>query len=104
MAASLLSKLQNSWLAKAKTFAEKISLDDIILADTENTFRRDLFELACREGFGALPFPNTYGGAGGDYLSFCLVNEEFARRCVPIMYSARNQFIVSEQKNKSANI
>jgi butyryl-CoA dehydrogenase len=34
-----------------------------------------------------LPFPTTYGGSGGDYVSFCLVNEEFGRRCIPIMSS-----------------
>jgi butyryl-CoA dehydrogenase len=59
----------------------------VIRADTENTFRRDLFEAACKEGLGALPFPTTYGGSGGDYVSFCLVNEEFGKRCIPIMSS-----------------
>jgi alkylation response protein AidB-like acyl-CoA dehydrogenase len=34
-----------------------------------------------------LPFPSTYGGSAGDYVSFSLVNEEFGRRCVPIMSS-----------------
>ena len=83
----LLSQSQLNWLGKAKAFASSIPLEDIIKADKENTFRRDLFETACQEGFGALPFPTTYGGTGGDYVSFCLVNEEFARKCVPIMSS-----------------
>lgn len=84
---SLFTKEQLDWLNKARAFADKISLADIIKADTENTFRRDLFEAACKEGFGGLPFPTTYGGAGGDYVSFCLLNEEFGRRCIPIMSS-----------------
>lgn len=84
---SLFTAEQKKWLAKAKAFADGISLSDIIKADTENTFRRDLFEAACKEGLGSLPFPTTYGGAGGDYVSFCLVNEEFGKRCVPIMSS-----------------
>lgn len=84
---SLLSTEQKKWLAKASAFADAISLEDTKRSDSENTFRRDLFESACKEGLGALPFPTTYGGSGGDYLSFVLVNEEFARRCVPVMSS-----------------
>jgi alkylation response protein AidB-like acyl-CoA dehydrogenase len=83
----LLTSEQRKWLSKARAFADDISLEETIRGDSENTFRRDLFELACQEGLGALPFPKTYGGSGGDYLSFALVNEEFARRCVPIMSS-----------------
>jgi len=83
----LLSEEQRQWLKKARAFADSIPIDDVIKADSENVFRRDLFERACQEGLGALPFPKTYGGGGGDYLSFALVNEEFARRCVPIMSS-----------------
>lgn len=84
---TLLTADQKKWLAKAIAFADAISLEETKRSDAENTFRRDLFESACKEGLGALPFPTTYGGAGGDYLSFVLVNEEFSRRCVPIMSS-----------------
>jgi alkylation response protein AidB-like acyl-CoA dehydrogenase len=84
---SIYSEQQLGWQAKARAFAAAIPLAEIIKADTENSFRRDLFERACQEGFGSLPFPDTYGGAAGDYVSFCLVNEEFGRRCVPIMSS-----------------
>jgi butyryl-CoA dehydrogenase len=78
---------QLKWLRKARAFADSIPLEDVIRSDRENIFCRDLFEAACQEGFGALPFPSTYGGSAGDYVSFCLVNEEFGRRCVPIMSS-----------------
>lgn len=81
------SETQLSWLKKARQFADKIPIEDVIKSDQQNSFRRDLFEAACREGFGALPFSKTYGGTGGDYVSFAMVNEEFARRCVPIMSS-----------------
>lgn len=84
---TFLSETQQQWLRKARAFADAIPLSERIKSDVENTFRRDLFESACKEGFGALPFPKTYGGSGGDYLSFCLVNEEFGRKCVPIMSS-----------------
>jgi alkylation response protein AidB-like acyl-CoA dehydrogenase len=82
-----LTETQRSWLDKARQFADRMSLSDIVDSDEKNIFRRDLFELACKEGLGALPFPGKYGGSDGDYLSFCLVNEEFGRRCVPIMSS-----------------
>ncbi|HND04441.1 MAG TPA: acyl-CoA dehydrogenase family protein, partial [Candidatus Obscuribacter sp.] len=63
---------QLSWLKKAKDFARRVSLSEVMASDRENVFRRDLFEAACKEGMGALPFPPTYGGSGGDYLSFAL--------------------------------
>lgn len=85
--AALHSPEQLKWLEKARAFADAIPVADIIAADSSNKFRRDLFEAACQEGLGALPFPTTHGGSGGDYVSFCLVNEEFGRRCVPIMSS-----------------
>lgn len=83
------SKEQLAWLDKAKAFAKSISLQEVIASDKENVFRRDLFEKACQPdwGLGGLPFPSTYGGSAGDYVSFSLVNEEFGRRCVPIMSS-----------------
>jgi butyryl-CoA dehydrogenase len=84
---SFLAESQKGWLKKARAFADSIPLEDCIKSDVENTFRRDLFERACKEGFGALPFSKEYGGSGGDYVSFVLINEEFARRCIPIMSS-----------------
>jgi acyl-CoA dehydrogenase len=78
---------QLAWLKIARNFAASIPLNEVLASDKENKFRRDLFEKACQEGLGALPFPSTYGGSGGDYVSFCLVNEEFGRRCTPIMSS-----------------
>jgi butyryl-CoA dehydrogenase len=84
---AFLTDSQKSWLKKAQNFADKIPLEDVIQSDQSNVFRRDLFESACKEGMGSLPFPSTYGGSDGDYLSFVVINEEFARRCVPIMSS-----------------
>ncbi|CAN5306677.1 acyl-CoA dehydrogenase AcdA [soil metagenome] len=80
---------QLAWLDKAKAFAKAISLQEVMASDKENVFRRDLFEKACQPewGLGGLPFVSTYGGSAGDYVSFSLVNEEFGRRCVPIMSS-----------------
>lgn len=78
---------QLAWLQKARDFARRVPLSEVMDADSKNVFRRDLFETACKEGLGSLPFPSTYGGSGGDYVSFALVNEEFGRLCTPIMSS-----------------
>jgi len=84
---SLFSNSQLNWLQAAREFAASVSRAEIIKCDKENQFPRDLFESACKIGFGSLPFPPNYGGANGDYVSFALVNEEFARRCLPVMSS-----------------
>jgi len=100
---ALLNESQLKWLKSAIAFADKIPLADKIKSDAENNFRRDLFESACKEGFGGLPFPTTYGGSGGDYVSFCLLNEEFGRRVVPIMSSLGVHILCQEPVYKFGN-
>ncbi len=92
----LYSQEQLNWLKLAREFADNISIDEVMASDKKNEFRRDLFEKACQVGFGALPFAHGYGGKGGDYTSFCLVNEEFARRCVPVMSSVGVHILCQE--------
>jgi alkylation response protein AidB-like acyl-CoA dehydrogenase len=105
----LFSAPQLRWHKLAREFARSVDIEEIIENERENKFRRDLFESACQSGFGALPFPANYGGAGGDYVSFALVNEEFARQCLPVMSSigvhvlcqeAIYKFGTTEQKTK----
>ena len=89
---SIYSKEQRRWLDKARAFAAAIPVGEVMASDRENVFRRDLFVKACQEGFGALPFGETYKGAlqektAGDYVSFALVNQEFARKVNPVMSS-----------------
>ncbi len=83
----LFTKEQLDWLSKARDFNDKIDIKEIIASDKDNLFRRDLFKACCQAGFAALPFDKIYGGTGGDYISFCLINEEFARKCMPVMSS-----------------
>jgi len=85
---------QKAWLQKARAFASAIPLADVMASDRDNIFNRDLFVKACQEGFGALPFGTTYktglkgqNATAGDYVSFALLNEEFARKLNPIMSS-----------------
>lgn len=92
----LYSQEQLTWLKLAREFADNITIEETIASDKNNEFRRDLFEKACQVGFGALPFSKEFGGKGGDYTSFCLVNEEFARRCVPVMSSVGVHILCQE--------
>ncbi len=46
--------------------------------DDQDEFPRDLVERMAQLGLLGLPFPEEYGGAGADYLSFVLAVEEIA--------------------------
>lgn len=100
---TMFTPAQLAWHEKAVAFANSISIEEVIASDKDNKFRRDLFEKACQEGFGGLPFPKEYGGTGGDYVSFCLLNEEFARRCVPIMSSLGVHILCQEPLYRYGN-
>lgn len=47
--------------------------------ETEGTFPRELVARVGDAGFHGVPFPEEYGGAGGDYRSFAITIEELAR-------------------------
>jgi butyryl-CoA dehydrogenase len=47
--------------------------------DESGEFPYDLVAGMARMGLFALPFPESVGGAGGDFLSYCLALEEIAR-------------------------
>ena len=91
---------QLQWLDKARQFARAVPLDEVMASDRDNVFRRDMFEAACRQGFGSLPFKPEYGGSGADYVSFCLINEEFGRRCLPVMSSLGVHVLCQEPVNR----
>ena len=45
----------------------------------EEEFPYDIWRKACRLGFTGFPYPEAYGGGGGEWLSFVIVLEELAR-------------------------
>ena len=47
--------------------------------DETGEFDWDIFNKMSRYGFCGVKIPKEYGGAGGDYLSYALLVEEFAR-------------------------
>ena len=48
--------------------------------DTTGEFNWDIHNKMSKYGFMGVKIPTEYGGAGGDYLSYVLMDEEFARQ------------------------
>ncbi|WP_404403927.1 acyl-CoA dehydrogenase family protein [Jeotgalibacillus malaysiensis] len=78
--------------------------------DRHKEFPKEIFKELSSLGMMGLPFPEEYGGAGGDTTSFAIVTEELSRACgsTGITYSAHislggapiNMFGTNEQKEK----
>lgn len=45
----------------------------------QEEFPYEIWRRACELGFAGLPYPEAYGGGGGEWLSFVIVLEELAR-------------------------
>jgi alkylation response protein AidB-like acyl-CoA dehydrogenase len=58
--------------------------------DKEKQFPKEIFDNLGKLGMMGLPFPEEYGGAGADTISFAIVVEELSRACgsTGITYSA----------------
>ncbi len=58
--------------------------------DQKHRFPRENWELLAASDLCGLPFPEEYGGAGLDHLTYALVVEELAKACATtsVMYSA----------------
>lgn len=49
--------------------------------DEEARFDREIFDKMAELGLTGIPWPEEYGGAGMDYLAYCIAVEELARVC-----------------------
>ena len=77
-----LSEEQEALRASVREFARE-QVAPVIAAHYENkTFPYDLVRQMGKMGLFGLPFPEEYGGMGGDYFALCLVLEELARELV----------------------
>jgi len=58
--------------------------------DKSHRFPRENWDLLVASDFAGLPFPEEYGGAGLDHISYAIVVEELARACstTSVIYSA----------------
>src|SRR5690625_2618157 len=64
-----------------KDFAEQVIKPRAIEIDQEAKFPEDIFQEMGKLGFMGIPFPEKYGGSGGDTLSYILAVEEIAKVC-----------------------
>ncbi|WP_042478283.1 acyl-CoA dehydrogenase family protein [Bacillus ndiopicus] len=93
-----------------KEFADEVVAPGAIERDRKKAFPKEIFQQLAEMGIMGLPFPEEYGGAGADTISFAIVTEELSRVCAStgITYSAHislggaplNLFGTKEQKER----
>lgn len=93
-----------------REFAQEEVEKGAIERDRKKEFPKDIFKKLADLGMMGLPFPEEYGGAGADTISFAIVVEELSKACgsTGITYSAHislggapiNMFGTKEQKEK----
>ncbi|WP_175991008.1 acyl-CoA dehydrogenase family protein [Bacillus sp. Marseille-Q1617] len=93
-----------------REFAEEEVAPGALDRDRTKEFPKEIFKKLSDLGMMGLPFPEEYGGAGADTVSFAIVTEELSRACAStgITYSAHislggapiNLFGTHEQKEK----
>lgn len=73
-----------------KEFANEVVAPGAIQRDRTKAFPENIFKQLSQMGMMGLPFPEAYGGAGADTISFAIVTEELSRVCAStgITYSA----------------
>jgi alkylation response protein AidB-like acyl-CoA dehydrogenase len=93
-----------------RDFAREEVAPGAIERDRTKEFPKEIFKNLADLGMMGLPFPEEYGGAGGDTVSFAIVTKELSKACAStgITYSAHislggapiNMFGTEEQKQK----
>ncbi|MBU5266386.1 acyl-CoA dehydrogenase family protein [Virgibacillus proomii] len=76
-----LTKEQAMIKKMVRDFAESVIRPRAIEIDTTAVFPIDIFEQLGELGLLGIPFPEEYGGSGGDTLSYALAVEEIGRIC-----------------------
>ncbi|MGB9803050.1 acyl-CoA dehydrogenase [Desulfofundulus sp.] len=64
-----------------RDFAQKEILPRAKEIDRSGQFPMDIIQKLAQMDLMGLPFPEEYGGAGADYVSYCLALEEITRAC-----------------------
>src|SRR5690606_40805017 len=65
----------------AREFANDVIRPRAMEIDKEGKFPEDIFKEMGKLGFLGIPFPEEYGGSGGDTISYALAVEEVGRAC-----------------------
>jgi short-chain 2-methylacyl-CoA dehydrogenase len=79
MTVSLLSPEQQQLRKTVQEFANEVVAPVAVHHDATKTFPYDVVRQMGEMGLFGLPFPEEYGGMGGDYFTLCLALEELAR-------------------------
>ena len=74
-----LSEEQEHLRKTVEDFARKVAAPVAAHHDSTATFPYDVVRQMGEMGLFGLPFPEEYGGMGGDYFALCLAIEELAR-------------------------
>ncbi|GIO26269.1 acyl-CoA dehydrogenase family protein [Ornithinibacillus bavariensis] len=76
-----LTKEQSMIRKMVRDFAEEVIKPRTIEIDKEAKFPLDIFKQMGELGLLGIPFPEKYGGSGGDTLSYAIAVEEIGRVC-----------------------
>ena len=105
-----LTKEQKMLQEMVRDFAEKEIKPYAREVDETSEMRYETFEKLGKLGLLGIPFPEEYGGAGGDTISYAIAVEEIGKACggTGLSYAANTSlgaspFIILGQKNKSRN-
>lgn len=73
------SEEQDRFRRSVRDFVEKEVLPVSRETDEKGEFPHELFQRCATNGYFALRYPESVGGLGGDFVTFCLLVEELAR-------------------------
>ncbi len=76
-----LTKEQEMTRSMVRDFAESVIKPRAVEIDTKALFPKDIFDEMGKLGLLGIPFPEKYGGSGGDTLMYAIAVEEIGRIC-----------------------
>lgn len=76
-----LTREQTMIKKMVREFAEEVIQPEAIQIDQEAKFPEHIFKQMGELGLMGIPFPEKYGGSGGDTISYAIAAEEIARVC-----------------------
>ncbi|WP_080874541.1 acyl-CoA dehydrogenase family protein [Oceanobacillus timonensis] len=76
-----LTKEQKMIQRMVSDFAEKTIRPRAVEIDVNAAFPKDIFQDMGALGLLGIPFPESYGGSGGDTISYAVAVEEIGKRC-----------------------
>src|SRR5699024_9571791 len=81
-----------------RDFATNVIQPRTITIDKEATFPVDIFKQMGELGLMGIPFPEVYGGSGGDTISYALAVEEIGKVCASTGLSRSEERRVGKER------